>query len=194
MKKNKFKKIGNKYYYRKQMGVDYNIIIAKGLVLYDPDSYIGYTNYDDIDGVTDISVQKLYNEYKGLDYKIVSDRYSNNSPIFIYDKNSVKSRDVIYRAHDTCSFDEIAKPRGLGHLANNNFDFENNRPYIVGKDPAVYPLNFYDYDEVECQVENIDRILKLFPCNDGDGVYHLKNKKINKNKMRFGEFVFIYYT
>lgn len=166
------------------MGVDFNIISAKGLILYDPDSYIKYVNYDEIDGMTDLAIQNL-RANRVMDYDVIMDCYSKNSPIFIYDKTSVLFETSISRAHCTNSFKSIID-------CEHNYD--RSRPYIIGQDPAVYPVNFYDYDDEKCQQENINRMLKLFPLNTYYGNYCLVNDNVNKNKMRYGEFVFVYYS
>ena len=170
------------------MGIEFNTIIAEGLVLFDPDSYIKCCDYGDIDGMNDNGETELYNKYKESEHEIVKDCYYKNSPIFIYNKNTVIHSDIIYKANwREISYSDVIK---------GNFS-DNDRPCIVGKKPCIIPLELCEYDDSDEQQNGlINEMLDTLPWNDGSNIYELlvTRKNLNMNKMRYGKFVFTYYT
>ena len=165
------------------MGVDYNIVIAEGLVLYDPDSYLNHVVFEDMDGMTENDTDELYNKYLHEEYNIVYDCYASNAPIFIYKEETVIKEDTIFRAYGALSKDEIT---------DGTF---KDRPYIIGKNLAVYPIDFYIDDDK--QEEKIKNILDIFPisCNESGFLdLRMDKDKLDLNKMRYGKHVFVYYS
>jgi len=163
------------------MGVNYNIIIAEGIILCNPDKYFCW------DPCCDLDEKELeeYGEKKSGDrYGIASDYYSGNSPIFVYDKSSVTHTSSISRAYG-----------GQNIKYHEDADLKDKPLYLGVSYPAMFPMDFYDYDNDDLQkqkkieyMENIrDTIIDEYRVKVLDHEQFMKWSQ-------YGKFTFVYHT
>lgn len=154
------------------MGVNYNIVIAEGLIVYNPDEVIKFIDIDD------------YNEENFCKYEIECDGYSSNTPIFIYDISTREHQSDISRAYTNIQFDYHEKGK-----------YGKEKPLYCGTYPTVLPMDFYKYDNKKLQKEKLEEYYN--EVNDKFyeyGKVEILDKEKFKKWSTYGKFVYVYHT
>lgn len=165
------------------MGKIYNIVIAEGLIIYNPNKCIKFYDED---------AEDVEDEHDDVDknpdklYEVCFDLYSSNGPIFIYDHDKLEHKSDIWRAHGNIDI-----------KYHTEAEYYEDKPFYCGNSyPFVLPMNYYQYDDEKIQSENITFFYNVI--SDRKSLDELSLQITDKENFykwsQFGKFVFVYFT